>query len=262
MMGSGGISRALDYDQMAVDYARHRQIHPGVFERLLAGGRISSASNVLEVGSGTGNYIIALQATTGCLAFGLEPSQEMLNAARRRRGNVHFVFGQAERLDFEAASFNLIFSVDVIHHVADRNAYFREAIKALAPGGRICTVTDSAEDIARRSPLSTYFPETVDLELARYPRIETLRAEMEAAGFNDITTEQAELAYDVTDVQPYRDRAFSSLHLLPNEAFAQGIARMEADLARGPIRGLSLYTLLWGGGLAQIGGTESARTGL
>jgi SAM-dependent methyltransferase len=231
---------------MAADYARHRQVHPGVFSRLLAGGQVTEHSNVLEVGSGTGNYIISLETHTGCLGFGIEPSQEMLNAARRRRGNVKFVLGHAEALNFEPASFHLVFSVDVIHHVGDRNAYFREALNALAPGGRICTVTDSAEDILRRSPLSTYFPETVDVELARYPRIETLKAEMIAAGFTGITTEQTEIAYDLTDLQSYRDRAFSSLHLISREAFTDGIARMEADLARGPINGLSLYTLLWG----------------
>jgi ubiquinone/menaquinone biosynthesis C-methylase UbiE len=244
-VSAGRISHALDYDQMAADYARHRQVHPGVFARLLAGGQVTEHSNVLEVGSGTGNYIISLETHTGCLAFGIEPSQEMINAARRRRGNVKFVLGHAEALNFEPASFHLIFSVDVIHHVSDRNSYFREALNALAPGGRICTVTDSAEDIVRRSPLSSYFPETIDVELARYPRIETLQAEMTAAGFVGLTTEQTEIAYDLTDLQPYRDRAFSSLHLLPKEAFDQGIARMEADLARGPIKGLSLYTLLW-----------------
>jgi SAM-dependent methyltransferase len=231
---------------MAADYARHRQVHPGVFSRLLAGGQVTEHSNVLEVGSGTGNYIIALETHTGCLAFGIEPSQEMLNAARRRRGNVKFVLGQAEHLNFEPASFHLIFSVDVIHHVADRRSYFRGAYAALASGGRVCTVTDSTEDIVRRSPLSAYFLETVDVELARYPRIETLREEMAAAGLTGITTEQAEIAYDVTDVQPYRDRAFSSLHLIPHEALAHGIARMEDDLTRGPIKGLSLYTLIWG----------------
>ena len=71
-MSTGRISHALDYDQMAADYARHRQVHPGVFSRLLAGGQVTEPSNVLEVGSGTGNYIIALHTLTGCLGFGLE----------------------------------------------------------------------------------------------------------------------------------------------------------------------------------------------
>ncbi|OFX26719.1 MAG: hypothetical protein A2Z07_02230 [Armatimonadetes bacterium RBG_16_67_12] len=47
-------------------------------------------------------------------------------------------------------------------------------------------------------------------------------------------------------VHPYRDRAFSSLHLIPQEAFARGLARMEQDLREGPIHCVSRYLLLWG----------------
>jgi hypothetical protein len=69
---------------------------------------------------------------------------------------------------------------------------------------------------------------------------------MEAAGFSPVTTEHVELPYDLTDLQPYRDRAFSSLHLISTDAHARGLAHLETDLAAGPIPALSLYTLLWG----------------
>ena len=49
-----------------------------------------------------------------------------------------------------------------------------------------------------------------------------------------------------SDIQAYRDRAFSSLHLIEEEAFRRGISRLEADLARGPIPCVSLYTMIWG----------------
>jgi hypothetical protein len=81
--------------------------------------------------------------------------------------------------------------------------------------------------------------------MARYPAIASLRAEMTAAGFAAIEEEEVELAYDLTDLSPYRERAFSALHLIAPEAFHRGLERMEADLARGAIRALSSYTLLW-----------------
>ena len=66
------------------------------------------------------------------------------------------------------------------------------------------------------------------------------------AGFSGISTSQARVEYDLLDAAPWRDKAFSSLHLITPEEHASGVARMEADLAEGPIRGVSLYTLLWG----------------
>jgi hypothetical protein len=55
-----------------------------------------------------------------------------------------------------------------------------------------------------------------------------------------------ELEYPLTDIRGYRERAYSSLLLIPDEALHQGLARMEQDLLAGPITALSLYTLIWG----------------
>ena len=240
-------ARRLDYDALAADYARHRRVHPGVVDRLIETGRIGQTSRVLEVGCGSGNYLLLLRELTGCAARGLDPSGEMLAQARARPGAAEVTWheGRAERPPFPDASFDLIFSVDVIHHVSDRPAYVREARRLLVPGGRLCTATDSAEDIARRRPLSSHWPETIPVELARYPAIETLQVELTAAGFAETVQEHVELSYGLRDAAPYRARAFSSLHLIADDTFTRGLAHLESDLAAGPVACLSLYTLLW-----------------
>jgi len=52
--------------------------------------------------------------------------------------------------------------------------------------------------------------------------------------------------FEIADARPYRDKAFSSLHLIPEEAWRAGLERLEQALARGPIRGASRYACLWG----------------
>lgn len=236
----------LDYDALAAAYARNRRIHPGVLRLLTKTGKIDPGSAVLEVGCGTGNYSIALREATGCRVSGVEPSAEMLAAARSRGQGLDFRQGRAEVLPWPDRCFDLVFSVDVIHHVTDRAAFFREAARILRPGGRLCTVTDSPEDIRRRRPLSSHFPESVAIELARYPSVEVLLAEMAAAGFGSIWTETTELPYPLTDMQSYRERAYSALHLIPDDAFQRGVEQMEREMDAGPIAALSLYTLVWG----------------
>ena len=237
---------AIDYDQIAAEYARHRQIHPGVFQALAEAAQ--PTSRVLEVGCGTGNYIIALHTQTGCPCAGIDPSPEMLTQARTRphAAHVDLRVGSAEHLNHPPASFDLVFSVDVIHHVRDRPAYYRQAHRVLASGGRICTVTDSEWIIRHRQPLSTYFAGTVEPELARYPRIPALRAMLAEAGFDEIIAHRVECTYELDDIQIYRDKAYSALHLISEDAFQRGIARMEHDLAQGPIPCTPRYTLLWG----------------
>jgi len=236
----------INYEALASDYARYRSLHPGLLRQLIEHAGIESRMRVVEVGSGTGNYLIAIHEATGCHAAGVEPSPAMIDKARAHSSAIAWLPGSAEELPLKNQAADFIFSVDVIHHVTDREAFFRESRRALAPGGLICTATDSPSDLLRRRPLSNYFPKTVAEELKRYPSIETLRAEMETAGFTNLVETHVELEYPLTDITAYRKRAYSSLQLIPEDALLSGVRKLEADLLMGPVAALSLYTLLWG----------------
>jgi ubiquinone/menaquinone biosynthesis C-methylase UbiE len=237
---------AIDYDQTAHEYAAHRQLHAGVFGDLCERGRLEPSSIVLEVGCGTGNYVRAMADRYQLAAYGLDPSVGMLTRARAHPESVGWVLGRAEQLCFSGGTFDLVFSVDVIHHVSDKATYYGQALRLLRPGGQVCTVTDSEEIIRRREVLSGYFPETVEVELARYPRIAHLEAWMAAAGLVQIDVVTVEEPYEVTSAQPFRDKAYSSLHLISEEAWRAGLEQLEHDLARGPIWGVSRYACVWG----------------
>ncbi len=236
----------LAYDGLAAEYAQYRMVHPEVLRDILVTSMLMPSSRVLEVGCGTGNYIVAIRSIVGCACWGLDPSLKMLEEARRRRQAVALQRGRAERLHFATGTFDLVFSVDVVHHVEDGRRYVADAHRVLKPGRKFCTVTDSEWIIRNRQPLSNYFPELVDIDLNRYPRMEDLRDWMADAGFGGITEHVVEFADDLIDIREYRERAYSALHLLPEEAFQRGIARMEEDLRHGPIQRISRYVLVWG----------------
>ena len=236
----------IDYDKIASDYARHRQVHPEVLRSLLMVSGVGADSKVLEVGCGTGNYIVALQGLVGCSCWGIDPAEQMLSMAGEGLAKVSFQCGRAERIDFPRDFFDLVFSVDVIHHVGHRLDYFQEAYRVLKTGGKVCTVTDSEWIIRYRQPLVAYFPETVEVDLGRYTPIAELRQIMGQVGFGEITENTVEYCYQQTDIQPYRDKAFSCLRLISEEAFQSGIERMERDLRTGPIQCVPRYLLLWG----------------
>ena len=236
----------LDFDPRAEEYARHRKVHPGVIGALVGSGLFGPESRALDVGCGTGNYAAALTTATRCRISGVDPSERMLDRARNAARWESLLQGSAENLPFANGSFDVVMTTDVIHHIGNRDAYFQEAARVLRPGGHIITVTDSHDDIPRRRPLSSHFPETVDVELRRYPPVPLLLTEMARTGFDEVHLTQVEVEYDLADIQAYRDHAFSSLHMVEEDAFRRGIARLEADVARGPVSCISLYTMIWG----------------
>jgi ubiquinone/menaquinone biosynthesis C-methylase UbiE len=236
----------VHYDEVAGEYAAHRRPHSGVLQELVRRPRLTPESAVLEVGCGTGNYARALAARCGCTTFGLDPSAAMLSHASAHREATGWVQGRAEQLVFAAGAFDLVFSVDVIHHVPDKASFYGQAARTLRPGGQMCTVTDSRQIILQREVLSGYFPDTVDVELARYPRIADLLAWMAAAGLQTRSAITVEEPYELASTAPFRDRAYSSLHLVPDEAWRAGLERLERDMACGPVRGASRYACVWG----------------
>jgi SAM-dependent methyltransferase len=236
----------IDYQRAASAYAAHRRIHGGVFSMLCDRVGPGPGTRVLEVGCGTGNYIRALAGHQRWEAYGLDPSSAMLACTRSEPGPVSLAVGRAEQIAFAADKFDLIFSVDVIHHVADKGAYYAGVARALRPGGQVCTVTDSADIIRRREILSGYFPETVDRELARYPRISRLEAWMADAGLMGQELVHVKEPYEITSAQSFRDKAYSSLHLISDAAWRVGVERLKRDLAKGPVRGVSRYACVWG----------------
>jgi ubiquinone/menaquinone biosynthesis C-methylase UbiE len=147
-----------------------------------------------------------------------------------RRRALRLQSGHAERLPFGDAGFDLVYSVDVVHHLRDLDAAFREVYRVLKPGGRSVTATDSEVTIRARVPLSSYFPTTISHELARYPSTARLLRCHARYGLEIVAAFVVEMPYVLRDVTPFRQRAFSCLHLISDDELRAGIQRLERDL--------------------------------
>jgi ubiquinone/menaquinone biosynthesis C-methylase UbiE len=198
------------YDEtMAPGYAHWRTVHPQLLDALIAYSGVCANSRVLELGCGTGNYIRAISERTGCAGWGLDPSAAMLAQARIGVScHLHWIYAEADRTGLGDAQFDLSFCVDVIHHLNNRAGVFKESHRVIKPGGGLCLATDSEDIIQFREPLSIYWPETVQAELARYPRVETLRAELREAGFVRLNALEVASRGSLTDSRPYRAKVF------------------------------------------------------
>lgn len=236
---------SINYDHLALAYSQHRGCHEGVLRELIEAVAATRSTRVAEVGAGTGNYAGTLRKLTDCSCWAVDPSHAMLDVTRSRYPELNVALGAAENLPLPTASIDFVFCVDVIHHVKNRQAFFDEAYRVLCAAGTLCVVTDSEDIIRNRFPLSTYFPETVDVELRRYPTVTELRRLASCAGFCTWRETRVVAETTLTSAEAYKAKACSALHLISPSAFEEGLRRLRADLARQPLKTISRYALLW-----------------
>lgn len=95
---------------------------------------------LLDVGCGDGALATEL-VRRGAIVTGLDTDPAMIAAARRRTKiegtQLHLVEGQAERLPFNDAAFDLVIAVTVLCFVRDAKRAFMEMARVLKPGGRL-----------------------------------------------------------------------------------------------------------------------------
>src|SRR6202795_614256 len=124
------------YDRIGAGYDDTRQADPYLRSRLIHHLRPSPAGRYLDIGSGTGNYTIAMHQADVDI-YGLEVSPTMLEAARRKSTAIAWVNARAEAIPFASASFDGATSTFVHHHLADPVAAFKEVHRVPTPHARV-----------------------------------------------------------------------------------------------------------------------------
>ena len=238
----------LDFDPLAADYDRLRPAGRAWEElslRTLA--LLGDFRRLVDVGCGTGRFATFAKARRGGRVWGVDPSAEMLRRARARTDAAGIGWKQApaERLPFTAGWFDAAHMHLVVHTLPDRPAALAEIARVLATGGRIAIATFAPEHFARFY-LNPYFPSIASVDGARFPEPGALAGELGEAGFGDGAIERISqpVSADPQDVlERVRGRYISTLHLLEPSEYADGLARLERDVAAGS--GTFAYSLEW-----------------
>jgi ArsR family transcriptional regulator len=133
-----------------------------------------------DLGCGTGQ---ATDALAPCVrtVIAVDESAAMLQAARRRLracANVELRRGSLEDLPIDDAALDAALCVLVLHHLPEPARALAEAARVLRPGGRLLVVDMLPHD------REAYRQQMGHLWLGFAP--EQIRAELEAAGFDDV----------------------------------------------------------------------------
>jgi SAM-dependent methyltransferase len=94
-------------------------------------------ASVLELGSGTGSLLARLASAHPPARFmGVEIDQPLYEFAQAEHGADNVEFHRGDVAEVADRTFDLVFSVDVIHHLKDREATFTAIRRSVRPGAR------------------------------------------------------------------------------------------------------------------------------
>ena len=98
-----------------------------------------AGADVLEVSCGRGGGASFLyRAFNPRRYIGIDLSAENVRMASARQDGPQFMAGNAERLELDDRSFDVVINIEASHLYDDRRKFFAEAFRVLRPGGHFC----------------------------------------------------------------------------------------------------------------------------
>ncbi len=238
---------AAKYDTIGINYNQTRKADPYLAQQLRHHLAPRPDGRYLDIGCGTGNYTMMIQ--DGVYDFvGVDPSEEMLQQARRRSSDIDWRQGRAEQCGLPDASVDGIVASLTIHHWHNLAAGCREMWRVLRPGGRMVIFTSTPVQM-RGYWLNHYFPKMLADSIQQMPARAVLERCLSEAGFDTISSTPYSIHPELIDLFLYcgkhqperyldaRIRAgISSFADLANQAeVTQGLSRLQSDIGSGAI---------------------------
>lgn len=163
------VYRQIRTDTYDVDLGQTGWMNAGELRGFLPLLELTSQSHVLEVGCGAGRCALYLSQLTGAQVTGIDANAKAIEEARtsgRTTPGTRTSFEQidaSERLPFQDASFDAVFSNDAMCHIPDRSCVLKEWFRVLKENGRmlftdamIVTGPITNEQLTTRSSIGLY----------------------------------------------------------------------------------------------------------
>jgi len=191
----------------------------------------------LDLGCGTGRFTALIAETFGGVVIGVDASVTMLQERPAAAGiPPTFVAGDAASLPLRPDTIDLALLSMVYHLLSPPHPVVAEVRRVVARDGLVAVRTPTRELMDRVSFLP-FFPGARAIDEARMPSRASIAKVFAAAGFERLTHATVEQEFAASPSEAFekvRRRPFSTLRMISDAAFAEGLTRYEAFCRSAP----------------------------
>jgi ubiquinone/menaquinone biosynthesis C-methylase UbiE len=232
------MSTSLTFDQAASFYDKTRAlpdwVSQAVTDSIVDLARLNPASQVLEIGIGTGRIALPL-LRRGLPIIGMDLSLPMMEELHTKigRNEFHVMLAQADanELPFAAATFDCVLAVHVYHLVANWQNALAQAWRVIKPGGCFLVTyhrrnSQSPNRMLRRRLFELAQEQGIDPRRPGSQSYEELRAEVEKHGATQVVQVARWHERTITIAQILDDikaRLFSDTWTIPEDTLARAM---------------------------------------
>lgn len=214
-------------------------------DMLVSHSGLRHGDKVLDIGCGIGGTSIFLAREYGCDVTGITISPVQVSMAREAAAGMpdppRFEVDDANDISV-TGSFDIIWSVEMISHLRDRDNLFRRAAALLKPGGRMC-ITDWWKDEGLSEAASRKYIDPI--EKGMLVSLPTLSEYMEHIANHDFRllyyediSDRVARTWDITSesIKPKAIWSFATSHGKELIAFLHSFQAMRAGFKSGAFR--------------------------
>lgn len=245
----------MNYKQLAQRFATSHTVNSHIFFELISNFSPKSKIKVLDFGCGTGNYIKKISTYTNYRIYGVEPCEEMIMYAKKQNPNITIRQGNHISIPYPDDFFEYVYMTNVVHHIPDISAMYKEIYRVLKPNGVLCICTENRRQLLSKYWIR-YFPSIIIKDLQRFPSVPKLKK----LAYNQklITIKTTVISekkwYRITDLlmSQVLKRSMSVLNLISDHEYNTGTQKILNAQKRDKIHFCNRgYTFLW---LRKYGG--------
>ncbi len=223
------------YDGAGARYEKVRSAHQDIQKLLVEFLAPNSRASHVDLACGT-------CAETGGIAqdfdrfVGVDSALGMLRTARRACQGLFIAASLEGGIPLASESFDSVSMIAGVHHIANIEGLVDEIYRVLKHAGKALIITNSLDQIRGRS-VYRYFPGTLEYNLRRFAKAQSLPSRLQDRGFVAVATDiiaREKVLFDRARLSRLRSGVLdSAFWCLSDAAWKEGLVRVEDALTNG-----------------------------